>query len=137
MIWLLLVGVGIEITGIVWDTLYHERFGYDELYMIPPAHYMDLVGAPFLFIMSILLLRGKKAPAWPLYFIIAGTLIQTVGWVWDNVGYHLRGIEPSPLAPPHIALNIGLLFMVVFSITAIIANAIKQARAKSSSKLSA
>ncbi|WP_159882434.1 hypothetical protein [Paenibacillus puerhi] len=137
MIWMLLVGVGIEISGVVWDTIYHEKYGYDELFFIPPAHYMDLVGAPLLFITALLLKRQGKIPSWPLYGIMLGAVLQTIGWVWDNVGYHLRGIEPSPLAPPHLALNLGLLAMLLCTIAAFIGRAVRRAKAKSNPKLSA
>ncbi|AFC31233.1 hypothetical protein PM3016_4469 [Paenibacillus mucilaginosus 3016] len=137
MRWLLALGVGIEITGIVWDTLYHEKYGYDELYFIPPAHYLDLVGAPLLFITALLLLRKGKGTLWPYYGIMAGAVLQTIGWVWDNFFYHLRGIEPGPLAPPHLALNFGLLFMVLFTICAFIAAAVHRFRNKSGPPMTA
>lgn len=44
---------------------------------------------------------------------------ETVGILWDNLGYHLRGVEPPPGALPHL-LNKGGFFGLLIVVVALV-----------------
>lgn len=111
-------GIAIEIAGFGGDAYWHSIHGADKVGLIPPAHWLIILGA-------VVALVGATR-AWENaddstahVAAVAGisASAQMVGAVWDNA-LHYAGTEPAPTALPHLLKSIGLILLLLSGLVA-------------------
>ncbi|MFD3259479.1 hypothetical protein ACE3MQ_12785 [Paenibacillus lentus] len=126
-IWL---GIVLQYAGLIWDEIYHQTRVIVVEY-IPIPHW-PIVAAPFVIvIMTYKYLRSEQPQVKVLtILLLVASLIMLTGTVWDNFGYHIRGIELPEDAPPHVTLQLGSYLTLLLLIASTITNTIKKRRVK-------
>lgn len=66
-------------------------------------------------------LLGKEVAIhrWIAYALIVLATAETAGILWDNLGYHLRGVEPPPGALPHLLNKGGFFGLLIVAVVAL------------------
>ncbi|MDQ0273729.1 hypothetical protein [Cytobacillus purgationiresistens] len=116
-IWLSIL---IYFIGYVWDVIMHLTTEIKIEY-IPAPHATMMIG---IVLSAIAVLRYrivfKDQNKWLMALNLIAVIIMTIGSLWDNFGYHIRGIEPAANAMPHLLLRYGgylfLLLTIIISI---------------------
>ena len=106
------IGFFVQLLGRIWDASFHSAIPVDDT--IPLAHYVELLGT-LLVAVVVLRLNGLI-----YHLIFASACLKVVGWLWDNLFIHLRGIaDPAEFTAPHIMLLVGGLLQFVYCIAAL------------------
>jgi hypothetical protein len=102
--------------GNIWDVVYHLNSEITIEY-IPLPHAVMILGI-LLSAISVIRFRVvfKDKVKWLMTLNLIAVLVMTVGSLWDNFGYHIRGIEPAPNALPHLLLRYGGYMFLLFTI---------------------
>ncbi|XXM71415.1 hypothetical protein ACQ0QQ_17185 [Lysinibacillus sphaericus] len=116
-IWLSIL---VYFVGFVWDTVMHLTTEIRIEY-IPAPHVVMMIGI-VLSAVSVLRYRitFKNQNKWMMNINLIAVVVMTVGSLWDNFGYHIRGIEPAANSMAHLMLRFGgysfLLITILISI---------------------
>jgi hypothetical protein len=116
-IWLSIL---VYFVGFVWDTVMHLTTEIRIEY-IPAPHVAMMLGI-VLSAISVFRYRivFKDQNKWMMNINLMAVALMTIGSLWDNFGYHIRGIEPAANAAPHLLLRYGgysfLLITILISI---------------------
>lgn len=112
--------IAIYFIGNLWD-IYTHLTSEIKIEYIPAPHVVMIVG---IVLSAIATMRykmvNKDQNKWLMTVNLFAVVIMTIGSLWDNFGYHIRGIEPAPNAMPHLLLRGGgysfLLITIIISI---------------------
>lgn len=115
----LAVGMLVQLAGLSWDGYWHSVRGMEEQGIIPP-HMLWGAGV-LLVLIAAVRLRGKEVVRrWIVYALIVLATAETVGFLWDNLGYHLRGVEPPPDSLPHLLNKGGFFGLLIVTVVALV-----------------
>lgn len=115
-IWLSIL---IYFIGNVWDVVVHLTTEVKIEY-IPAPHATMMVGIVLAAIATLRYRIVNKEHKVLMTLNVIAVVLMTIGSLWDNFGYHIRGIEPAPNAMPHLLLsNGGYLFLLLTIIISI------------------
>jgi len=105
--------------GYVWDVVMHLTTEIKIEY-IPAPHATMMIGIVLSAITTWRYRIVHKENKVMLNLNLIAVVAMTIGSLWDNFGYHIRGIEPAANAMPHLLLRYGgylfLLLTVIITI---------------------
>ncbi|QED47029.1 hypothetical protein [Cytobacillus dafuensis] len=105
--------------GYVWDVVMHLTTEIKIEY-IPAPHVAMMVGIVLAAITTMRFRIVIKEHKVLMTLNLLAVVVMTIGSLWDNFGYHIRGIEPAANALPHLLLrNGGYLFLLLTAIISI------------------
>lgn len=107
------IGIALEVAGFGGDAYWHGVHGGEEIGLIPPAHWLIILGSIVALVGAIKAWQHTDGPtAYTAATASVTAAAQVVGAVWDN-SLHYSGIEPASTALPHLLQSIGLILLVL------------------------
>jgi hypothetical protein len=113
------IGIVLEMAGFGGDAYWHRVLGAKDVGLVPPAHWLIILGAVVALVGAIRTWRNTDSGvAYPAVVASVAASAQVVGTAWDNA-LHYTGTEPAPTALPHLLKSLGMVLLLLAALVVV------------------